>query len=200
MNRIFATLAVLSNLGLAAAFWLGWSIEDASGVSAEAGRQVGLHFLTALGASLIALLVHAVALTYFMGTGRWVEETSEAYGLGPEARRENIRLKYRTLPGMVLCVLLIIGTGALGAIADPASRTELPAAATIHFTLACVTLLANILANSIQQQAISANGRLVDEVLAQAQRIRGERGLPRDRKHAGEEQGTPVTTNQDRAR
>lgn len=180
MNRIFSTLAILSNLGLLAAFWLGWNIEDAAGVSEEAGRQVGLHFLTALGASIVALLVHAVSLTYFMGTGRWVEETSEAYELGPEARAENIRLKYRMLPGMILCVLLLIGTGALGAIADPASQTALPAAATIHFTLACVTLLANVLVSWIEQKAIFRNGQLVDAVLAEAQRIRGERGLRRD--------------------
>jgi hypothetical protein len=177
VNRIFSTLAVLSNLGLLAAFWLGWNITDAAGVSAEAGRQVGHHFLTALGASIVALLVHAVSLTYFMGTGRWIEETSEAYRLGPDARQENIRLKYRTLPGMILCVLLIIGTGALGAIADPASQTQLPAAATIHFTLACVTLLTNVLVSWVEQRAIARNGRLVDEVLAEAQRLRGERNL-----------------------
>lgn len=177
MNRIFATLATFSNLGLLAVFALGWNIENAAGVTEEAGRQVSLHFLTALGVSMIALLVHAVSLTYFMGTGRWIEETSEAYKLDPAARRENIRLKYRAMPGMMVCVVLIIGTGGLGAIADPASQTELAAAATIHFTLACVTICANILVSWLEHQAITRNGKLVDEVLAEARRIRSERGL-----------------------
>lgn len=185
-------MAILSNLGLLAAFWLGWNITDAAGVTAEAGRQVGHHFLTALGASIVALLVHAVSLTYFMGTGRWIEETSDAYKLGPEARRENIRLKYRTLPGMTLCVLLIIGTGALGAIADPASQAQLPGAATIHFALACVTLLTNMLVSWVEQRAIGRNGRLVDEVLSAAQRISNEQSARGD---TTETEGALITAN-----
>lgn len=177
MTRIFATLATLSNLGLLAAFWLGWRIEDAAAVTEEAGRQVSAHFLTAVCVSLVALLVHALALTYFMGTGRWIEETCEAYHLPPDARRENIRLKYGALPGMILCVLLIIATGSLGAIADPASEARLPAAATIHFTLACVTICTNVLVNWVEHRAIARNGRIVDEVLAEAQRLRSEQEL-----------------------
>ncbi len=110
MNRIFTVLATVSNLGLAATFLLGWNIGDPA--SPEAAGRFAWHFLVALGALLLALLVHAVVLTYFMGTGRWIEETSAAYRLDPGVREENIHVKYRTLPGMMACVALLIVTSA----------------------------------------------------------------------------------------
>jgi hypothetical protein len=177
VNRIFLTLAVVANLGLLAAFWLGWRIEDAASIDPQARAAVTLHFLAALGASILALLVHAVGLTYFMGTGRWIEETCEAYRLGPEARSQNVRLKYRALPGMIGCVLLLLATGAFGAIADPASGSDMPAAATIHRALAAFTVAANLLVSWIEYAAIERNGRLVADVFAEVQRMRRERGM-----------------------
>jgi len=177
VNRIFLTLALIGNLGLVAAFVLGWQIDDPQSLSETARRAVSLHFLVAIGAGILALLVHAVALTYFMGTGRWIEETSDAYRLGSEARNLNIRLKYRALPGMVGCILLVMVTGAFGAIADPASNTSLDGASTIHFTLAALTILANLGTSWLEYSAIEENGRLVNEVLSAARQIRRDKGL-----------------------
>ncbi len=177
MNRIFLTLSTVTNLGLAWAFWLGWNIDDPRSPRFEAQSAVTWHFLDALGAGVVVLLAHAVALTYFMGTGRWIEETCEAYSLGPAARQENIRLKYRALPGMVLCVLLLLATGAFGAISDPRANFQLGSAPTIHFTLATITLIGNVLASWVEYACIARNGRIVKEVLAEVMRIRQERGL-----------------------
>ncbi|QDU35813.1 hypothetical protein Mal4_00950 [Maioricimonas rarisocia] len=177
MNRIFLTLATIGNLSLVAAFVCGWQIGDAGSLSETARQAVSLHFLVAIGAGLLAMLVHAVALTYFMGTGRWIEETSEAYGLGAAARKQNIRLKYRALPGMIACILLIIVTGAFGAIADPASNTSMAGASTIHFTLATLTILANFGTSWFEYSAIEENGRLVNEVIGAARQIRRDKGL-----------------------
>ena len=178
MNRIFLTLSTLSNLCLAWAFWLGWSIDDPRSPSIQAQAAVTWHLLVAVFlAGVIVLLAHAVALTYFMGTGRWIEEICEAYSLGPAARQENIRLKYRALPGMVLSVLLLLATGAFGAISDPAANFQMTSAPTIHFALATVTLIGNILASWVEYAGIAHNGRIVKEVLAEVMRIRAERGL-----------------------
>ena len=110
MNRIFSTLAIISNLGLGVTFILGWTVISPD-VEGATGLPLTVHFLTALAALTLTLLVHAIVLTYFMGTGRWIEETSQAYQLGIDSREENIRLKYRTLPGMVACITLLIVTG-----------------------------------------------------------------------------------------
>lgn len=177
MSRIFATLAVVSNLLLATTLLLGLNIDDAASLSEAARSQVSMHFLVALATSMITLLVHAVVLTYFMGTGRWIEETCDAYRLGETARAENIRLKYRVIPGLVTCMMLVILTGAFGAIADPASNAELAGSATIHFTLATLLLLANLFVSFQEWSQIQRNSQVVDVIIAEVRRIRTEKGL-----------------------
>ncbi len=177
MNRIFIVLAIIGNALLIAAFVFGWVITDAASLAPDVRGEVGRHMFIALGAAILALLVHAVALTYFMGTGRWIEETSEAYSLGNDRRKANIRLKYQAIPGMVLSMLLIIITGAFGAMSDPASNSTMEGAATIHFTLAIIMLCGNLLASVLEYDAIRRNGLVVDAVIADVRRIRKEQGL-----------------------
>src|ERR1700690_3195758 len=72
MVRIFLPLAALSICSLVFAMILGLTIDDPKVLAAQAGVQY--HFLAALAALVFATLVHAIVLTYFMGTGRWIEE------------------------------------------------------------------------------------------------------------------------------
>ncbi len=181
MKRIFLTLAVLSQILLIAAVVLGLNIGDARAL--ENRPAVSNHMLTALGALVFALLVHAILLTYFMGTGRWLEETSRAYKLSPDYCRESSRLKYGAFPGMILCVVLLIVSGALGAAADPRGTSGFDgwfgfSAKQTHFLTACATICVNLLINVREYQAIARNGLLVHRALSEVQRIRREHGLP----------------------
>jgi hypothetical protein len=184
VNRIFLVLATIANSLLVATLALGWRIGDPRAVDPATSDALSLHFLVALGTSLLVLLVHAVALTYFMGTGRWIEETSEAYRLGDEPRRRNIKLKYRVIPGSVICFCLLLATGSLGAASDPASRSNLANASSIHFVLACTLLATNFVVSWIEYQAIVGNGRIVSAIVDEVRRIRREKGL--DPASAGE--------------
>ena len=179
MRRIFLTLAILSNLALVAAFVLGHRIVDARSLD---GR-VDAHFGVAILAMIFAALVHSIVLTYFMGTGRWLEETTQAYRLAGDQRAESKSLKYQTVPAMVACLLLLVGTGALGAAADPASPVGFAgwgglSAATTHLVAALVTVACNGLVNLWEYFALDRNGRLVQQVVDEVRRIRVERGLP----------------------
>lgn len=181
MQRIFLTLVLVSQGLLIATVVVGYDIRDARLI--ENRPAVSNHLLTALGALVFALLVHAILLTYFMGTGRWMEETSRAYRLSPDYCRESSRLKYTTLPWMILCVVLLIVAGALGAAADPRGGTTPPELwglprKTLHFVFACGTLLVNLWINVREYQAIQRNGLLVKRALGEVQRIRQEHGLP----------------------
>jgi hypothetical protein len=176
VTRIFATLSVVGNLGLVLVFWLGWKIGD-DALSVEVRKQMSTHFLSALAAIPVAMLVHSVAFTYFMGTGRWIEETSEAYRLGPEYRDKNIKLKYKILPGMMLCIGLMLATGAFGAISDPGANMRMANSKLIHFSLAITTLLANLLVTWKEWQEIARNGVLVEAVMDRVRQIRKEKGL-----------------------
>lgn len=177
MNRIFLVLAVIANGLLALTLALGWRIGDPRELDPATADALALHFLVALGSCILVLLVHAVALTYFMGTGRWIEETCQAYSLGGEAHRANIRLKFQAIPGMVVCFVLVLVTGAFGAIADPASTTDVANAATIHFLLAVTLLTTNVGVNFWQHRCIVHNGRIVNEIVQAVRRIRREKGL-----------------------
>ncbi len=176
MNRIFLVLTTLSNLSLGAVFILGWMVIT-PGVPGATGVPLSVHFLSGLAAVTLTLLVHAVVLTYFMGTGRWIEETSQAYRLPVDTRAENIRLKYRTLPGMVGCITLLIVTAAFGAASDPGAALDWPPAKVIHMTLACLSLLTNLAVSGLEYQSIQRNGQLIDEIMSQVRTIRQERGL-----------------------
>ncbi len=176
MTRIFASLALIGNLGLIAVFWLGWSVGD-DALSVETRAQLSTHFRAALAAVPVALLVHSVSLTYFMGTGRWIEETCEVYKLGPEFRDQNVKLKYRILPGMMLCVALMLVTGAFGAITDPGANVRMANSRVIHFSLAIALVLANLLVTWTEWQAIAKNGALVEAVMDRVRQIRREKGL-----------------------
>ena len=168
MSRILPPLAIVSVLLMLTAFGLGWMIEDAGSTDPRVADQVRWHFFAGLGALVFVSLVHSIVLTYFMGTGRWIEETSRAYGLSDEFFVASRRLKYRTIPLMVLGILSLVVTGAFGAVADPASRSSFAGwfgmtPAQVHFAVASAALMLNV---------------LIEGVLAEVHRIRTERGLP----------------------
>ena len=155
------------------------------GLDAEVNARVGAHILIGLGALTGSMMVHALLLTYFMGTGRWLEETSAAYKLSPEWHQRNQKFKYGILPGILVSVVMVIATGSLGAVADPATAVSLEEVigmpdATLHFSMALLTCLVTLIVNFTQFIAIIGNSAIVEGVLADVRRIRIERGLPVD--------------------
>ena len=183
MKRIFLTLAVVAAILVIITIVMGLSIGDATRVDRAVQRSVSNHFLMGMAALAFCLLVHAISLTYFMGTGRWLEETSNAYSLGDSYYESSKKIKYGTLPGLTACVVLLITTAGLGAVADPGTMTSLGnpfgfTDAQIHFFAACLTALINVGVNFSQYVAISRNSAVVEQVLAEVRLIRQERGLP----------------------
>lgn len=182
MVRIFLPLASLSTITLIVAMALGLMIDDPKIATTEVQAGVQYHFLTALAALCFTALVHAIVLTYFMGTGRWIEETSNAYQLPATFFERNQSIKYRTIPPMVGAFLLLLCTGALGAAADPASPMQSKgwlgwSPANLHLTCAIIAILANVAANYLEFLALERNGDVIEQVLAEVRRIRLEKGL-----------------------
>jgi hypothetical protein len=158
---------------------LGWQVGDPmtlNGRDPEVNRRIGTHLLIGLGALTSATMVHALLFTYFMGTGRWIEETSHAYSLSDAWYRHNQRIKYGILPGIFIGFLLLVATGALGAVADPATTASLQKTVNINDS----TWIVNIIINMTQYFAITKNSAIVEGVLAEVRRIRLEKGLPVD--------------------
>jgi hypothetical protein len=145
-------------------------------------RHLGYHLLAGMGAVVFAVLVHSIVLTYFMGTGRWLEETTRAYRLPSRWIEESRMLKHRTMPLMALCLLSLIATAAFGAAADPASPVGFKgwlgiAPESWHFSVALGTWGFNLMVNFWEYAVLHRHGGLVNEALAEVRRIRQERGL-----------------------
>ncbi|MBS0266434.1 MAG: hypothetical protein JSS02_31170, partial [Planctomycetes bacterium] len=125
---------------------------------------------------------HALVVTYFMGTGRWLEETCNAYKLGNDWQQTSKNLKWKMYPAMMTSLLLLITAGAFGAAADPASPVNFRGfgpltAAQVHLVFVSVTIAVNLAVNFWEFIALTRNGQLVNEVLGRVRQIRIERGL-----------------------
>ena len=182
MTRIFSSLAVLGTLALLGTLMLGLSIGDASQRSAAVQSRVSMHLLAGVGTVVINVFVHALVVTYFMGTGRWLEETCNAYRLDDSWQKSSRDLKWKMYPAMVASLLLLISTGAFGAAADPASSIGFKGwgpltAGQVHLCFALMTLTVNMAVNCWEFGALSRNGKLVADVMGEVRRIRLEKGL-----------------------
>ena len=176
MARIFISLVFAEVTITIATVVLGLNIED------RQARDANWHIITGVGTAVFGALVHGITFTYFMGTGRWVEETSRAYQLGDTFLQRHRTLKYRMLPGLTAALVLLVLLVASGAASDPASVLRFKgwfglSAAEIHLTAAIVVVTANLLVHIHEFRCIENNSGIVEEVLAEVRRIRADRGL-----------------------
>lgn len=164
-------------------FMLGLNIGDAQLKDPVVQATVGRHMLAGLLALCFASLLHAITFTYFMGTGRWIEETSRVYQLTTDYHEESRRLKYRLLMLITASFILLVTTGAFGAASDPASQFGFTGmlglkAGQVHLVIAVTALLMNLATNVQEFRSIERNGEIIETVLGDVRRIRAERGLP----------------------
>jgi hypothetical protein len=183
MKRIFLTLTILCTALLIGAFALGFAIVDPRSVSAATRRLLNYHLLTSVASLIFAAFLHAVLLTYFMGTSRWMEEARLAYKLDIRWSEENRRLKYRTLPLMAACLIVLGLNIPLGAMSVDRGNWTLPGGhelspPRVHFAFAVLTIVVNLAVNVIEYRSIARNSQLIGEVMQEVRRIRLERGLP----------------------
>jgi hypothetical protein len=183
VKHIFLTLTVVSTLLLLAAFVLGLEIGDPHSLAPLTRKLLSYHLLISVAALIFAALVHAVLLTYFMGTSRWLEEARQAYKFDTRWSEENRRLKYRTIPVMAVCLLVLIANIPLGALAVDRAPWVLPGVGSVipsqvHLVFSLLTLVVNLAVNAMEYRAIRRNGELIADVLGEVRRIREARGLP----------------------
>jgi len=146
-------------------------------------RQSGsIHILLGIGSSLFVVLVCSIAVTYFIGTGRWCREVVEAYGLAPEILRENQLLKRKSFPWALAGMLTALGVSALGAAADPGTGMASTADWVVPHLFAA---LAGICLISYCLYAlwgyIVRNNEVINRVMREVHARRQGMGLERDR-------------------
>ena len=206
MARIFSVLAILALLLLAANFFVGLWVGDfnaaARRMSAAAQKlqtspdsdaarrefadadtefraprqRMTLHMLLGSAASLVAILVNSITITYFIGTSRWCKEVCETYRLPAEMAERSTRLKRSTFPWALAGILTIIAIVALGAAADPsgANFEQAPAWVMPHYLAAIIGIL--IVGGSfwVQISRIAENYAVIEQILGEVERKRAE--------------------------
>jgi hypothetical protein len=174
MTRIFLTLASVNALSLLVTFLFGVASMLRQGVSDPDDPTYQIHFLLGLFSAICTLLVHCIIFTYFLGTGRWVKEVGQAYGLPddpwPKLTRE---LKRATFPPALFAMLITIATAAAG------TGSQLRVWEWwVHGSLAVITLAVNGWAFTVEYRNVTTNAGVIEAVLRDVDRIRAERGLP----------------------
>jgi hypothetical protein len=182
MTRTFSVLAGLVAALMLAAVALGLLYF----ISEDPVRRADIfvvHFVLGLCTALGVLLVHCIIFTYFLGTGRWVKEVTLAYRL-PDApwHKATRELKRGTFPPALFAMLIAIATAAAGAGAQLQAWHW-----SIHATLAFATILINLWAFAVEYRNVSLNARIIQEVLAEVDRVRAAQGLASNAEALAEE-------------
>jgi hypothetical protein len=184
MTRLFLVFATLTGLALLASLVSGIASWLHGGLTSE-GSLYLTHFVIGLFSAVAVLLIHCLAITYFLGTGRWVKEVCLAYGL-PDERwpRQTRDIKRGNTPFAILAMLVTIATAAAGA-----GRQNFDWPAWIHAALAGTTLVVNVVVWVIEYRNMRTNLRILDEVYAETDRMRAAQGLPSNEEALREERG-----------
>jgi hypothetical protein len=186
MTRIFTTLAFVQLLALAVTFIVGVISKLRGSLLNPQDQTYLVHFILGLGTAVLTLLVHCLIFTYFLGTGRWVKEVTLAYDL-PDVpwHKETRELKRRTFPPALAAMLITIAAAAAGL---GAQLQEWPWP--IHATLTTLALLVNVWAIRIEYRHVSTNATILEQVMAEVERICAERGLPTNAERLKEQEMT----------
>jgi len=135
------------------------------GLTAGSGAAISRHISIGIFSTMITLLAHSMMMFYLIGKGKAVKDAMADAGFGlPDVR-------YRTYVGRIaaarrpvfsiatLAMGITMVTAILGASVDTG---VLPSA--VHAALAYAAVAANIAALKVEIDALSASGRVVDEV------------------------------------
>jgi hypothetical protein len=179
MDRVFSRAALFAVALMAATAGLGLWLGDLHGQTAPAVLRWGtVHRLSGVLAALMVVLVNSMAVTYFIGTGRWCREVVETYGLDGSYIERSRRLKRAAFPFALAGMLAVVTIVALGGAADPASgRPGTERWVTPHLLGGLGLAAAIAWCFQAQVPQIRRQHDLIEEVMAEVRESRRRRGL-----------------------
>jgi hypothetical protein len=140
-------------------------------------RWMTLHMLLGSAAALVTLLVNSITITYFIGTSRWCKEVCDTYGISPELAERGTQLKRSTFPWALAGIGTVIALVGLGAAADPSGANWQRSASYVlpHYLSAMAGVVVVVASFAMQISRIAENYAVIESILAEVERIRGER-------------------------
>jgi len=179
MDRVFSRAALFAVALMAATAGLGLWLGDLHGQTAPAVLRWGtVHRLSGVLAALMVVLVNSMAVTYFIGTGRWCREVVETYELTASYIERSRRLKRSAFPFAMVSMLAVVTIVALGGAADPASgRPGTQQWVTPHLLGGLGLVAAIAWCFQAQLPQIRLQQELIEDVMADVRESRRSRGL-----------------------
>jgi hypothetical protein len=177
MSRILLGLASLNGALLLLAFTLGFISEGRANLSpnqplSSPQELFTWHLITGLSTAILTLLVHSIVFTYFIGTGRWIQEVVKAYRLPVTLFETTRTLKLRALPCIVGSIVLVGTTAILGAATDRGMLDS-----TLHLAIATLAIAFNFWSTYQEYHLVLRNGGLIDMIMKEVTRMRQAQGL-----------------------
>jgi hypothetical protein len=174
MSQILSRFAATVFLVLLAAFVSGFISWANAGLRTLDSPWWPLHFYLGLTAVLLVPAVHCLVIIYLLGTGRWVKEVAQAYGIPDDPLPKRTReLKRQTFPLAIVGVLLAVGTAFAGAMVRGGEWHW-----TVHLTLGTLTIVVNGWAFLVAYRTATVNAEVIVAVMREVDRIRAAHGLP----------------------
>jgi drug/metabolite transporter (DMT)-like permease len=179
MEKVFSRAALFAVALLVATAGLGLWLGDLHGqVDPRVLRWGTVHRLSGVLAALTVVLVNSMAVTYFIGTGRWCREVVETYGLDAAYIEQSRRLKRAAFPFALLGMLGVVAIVALGGAADPASgRPGTQDWVTPHLVGGLALVGAIAWCFQAQLPNMRRQHELIESVLGDVRAVRKARGL-----------------------
>lgn len=179
MDKVFSRAALFAVALLVATAGLGLWLGDLHGQTDPRVLRWGtVHRLSGVLAALTVVLVNSMAVTYFIGTGRWCREVVETYGLDATYIEQSRRLKRAAFPFALLGMLGVVAIVALGGAADPASgRPGTQDWVTPHLVGGLALVGAIAWCFQAQLPTMRRQHELIESVLGDVRAVRKARGL-----------------------
>ena len=164
MHRIFLSLAVTNGSLLVVTYVLGLiSMGEARGPGVKDTWHT-IHFLFGLLTTLTTLLVHSIAYTYFLGTGKWVKEVVRVYQMPEWIEAQAKKNKKKAFRFEFWSMTLISIAAWLGGALDGLYSQN----ATWHLLATSIAIAFNLGAFCVLYIVIVAQARLLLEVKQRA--------------------------------
>ena len=119
------------------------------------------HTLSGALTLLLCIGVHCVVFTYFIATAKWIQHAVDVKHLKPEYTAPTRSFKAQAFPAALLAMLAVFVAAIGGALVDNRYITV-----HVHHFLALGALAINLICATVEYRAISSNGQLIDQILA----------------------------------
>ena len=155
MIPLFLGLTFSNLIALLLTIGMGYYAATAS----EALR--GWHMLIGVMTLILCIAVHCIVFTYFMATAKWIQHAVSVKGLDAAYLGPTRSFKHQAFPAALGAILAVFIAAIFGAATD-----NKIAGVAWHHMLALTAFAINVAAAVVEYLAISRNGRLIDQILA----------------------------------